>query len=54
MLVLPSQQDALKQQVAAFLNGRKALDKDNAKLIEWGFRLVTYHKTNLQPAERPL
>jgi len=46
------QQNALKQQIVTFLNGRKALDKDNATLIEWGFRLVTYHKTNLQPAER--
>jgi phenylalanine-4-hydroxylase len=46
------QQNPLKQQVVAFLNGRKALDKDNATLIEWGFRLVTYHKTNLQPVER--
>jgi phenylalanine-4-hydroxylase len=44
------QQNALKQQVMTFLNGRKALDKDNATLIEWGFRLVTYHKTNLETA----
>jgi phenylalanine-4-hydroxylase len=44
------QQNALKQQVMTFLNGRKTLDKDNATLIEWGFRLVTYHKTNLEPA----
>jgi phenylalanine-4-hydroxylase len=48
------QQNALKQHVMTFLNGRKTLDKDNATLIEWGFRLVTYHKTNLEPAERPL
>jgi phenylalanine-4-hydroxylase len=48
------QQNALKQQVMTFLNGRKTIDKDNATLIEWGFRLVTYHKTNLEPAERPL
>ncbi|MEY2563668.1 MAG: phenylalanine-4-hydroxylase [Verrucomicrobiota bacterium] len=48
------QQNALKQQIMTFLNGRKTIDKDNATLIEWGFRLVTYHKTNLEPAERPL
>ena len=42
------QQNALKQQVMTFLNGRKTLDKDNATLIEWGFRLVTYHKTGLE------
>jgi phenylalanine-4-hydroxylase len=44
------QQNPLKQQVMTFLNGRKTLDKDNATLIEWGFRLVTYHKTNLETA----
>jgi phenylalanine-4-hydroxylase len=44
------QQNALKQHVMTFLNGRKTLDKDNATLIEWGFRLVTYHKTNLEAA----
>jgi phenylalanine-4-hydroxylase len=44
------QQNALKQQVMTFLNGRKTIDKDNATLIEWGFRLVTYHKTNLETA----
>ena len=48
------QQNTLKQNVMTFLNGRKTMDKDNATLIEWGFRLVTYHKTNLEPAERPL
>jgi phenylalanine-4-hydroxylase len=48
------QQNALKQQIMTFLNGRKAIDKDNATLIEWGFRLVTYHKTSLEPAARPL
>ena len=48
------QQNALKQQITTFLNGRKTIDKDNATLIEWGFRLVTYHKINLEPAERPL
>jgi phenylalanine-4-hydroxylase len=47
------QQNALKQQVMTFLNGRKTIDKDNATLIEWGFRLVTYHKTNLEPAMPP-
>ena len=44
------QQNALKQQIMTFLNGRKTVDKDNATLIEWGFRLVTYHKTNLETA----
>src|SRR5205814_9975124 len=44
------QQNTLKQHVMIFLNSRKAIDKDNATLIEWGFRLVTYHKTNLETA----
>ena len=48
------QQNALKQQIMTFLNGRKALDKDNATLIEWGFRLVTYHKTGLETASQVL
>ena len=48
------QQNSLKQHVMTFLNGRKTLDKDNATLIEWGFRLVTYHKTNLEPGEPAL
>ena len=29
---------------------KKLIDKDKATLIEWGFRLVTYHKTELQTA----
>jgi phenylalanine-4-hydroxylase len=46
------QQNPLKQQVMMFLNGRKTIDKDNATLIEWGFRLVTYHKAKLETAEQ--
>lgn len=46
------QQNALKQQVMTFLNQRKTMDRDNATLIEWGFRLVTYHKTNLETVEQ--
>ena len=38
------EQKALKEKVAKFLHGRKAADKEIATLIEWGFRLVTYHK----------
>jgi phenylalanine-4-hydroxylase len=48
------QQNPLKQQIVTFLNGRKAIDKDNATLIEWGFRLVTYHKTGLETASQVL
>ena len=47
------QQNALKQHVMTFLNHRKTMDRDNATLIEWGFRLVTYHKTNLETADQP-
>lgn len=47
------QQNPLKQQVMTFLNGRKAIDKENATLIEWGFRLVTYHKAGLETVAQP-
>ena len=43
-------QNDLKQKIVAFLNRKKVEDKDVATLIEWGFRLVTYHKTGLQTA----
>ena len=38
------EQNDLKQKIVTFLNGKKLTDKDKATLIEWGFRLVTYHK----------
>ena len=38
------EQKELKEKIAQFLNGRKAADKDISTLIEWGFRLVTYHR----------
>jgi phenylalanine-4-hydroxylase len=44
------EQNELKQRIVAFLNERKKLDPEKATLIEWGFRLVTYHKTELQIA----
>ncbi len=34
--------------MVTFLNEKKLIDK--ATLIEWGFRLVTYHKAGLQTA----
>jgi phenylalanine-4-hydroxylase len=45
-----AEQNDLKQKIATFLNGKKAKDKDTSTLIEWGFRLVTYHKQGLQTA----
>ncbi|MDQ6623034.1 MAG: phenylalanine 4-monooxygenase, partial [Verrucomicrobiota bacterium] len=44
------EQNELKQKIVTFLNERKLIDQDKATLIEWGFRLVTYHKTSLQTA----
>ncbi|MGI9086161.1 MAG: aromatic amino acid hydroxylase [Chthoniobacterales bacterium] len=44
-------QNELKQKIVTFLNQKKLTDQDKATLIEWGFRLVTYHKTGLQTAE---
>ena len=43
-------QNDLKQKIVTFLNRKKTEDKDVSTLIEWGFRLVTYHKTALQTA----
>ena len=45
-----AEQNELKQRIVAFLNQKKAMDKDKATLVEWGFRLVTYHKADLQTA----
>jgi phenylalanine-4-hydroxylase len=44
------EQNDLKQKIVTFLNQKKLTDPDKATLIEWGFRLVTYHKTGLQTA----
>jgi phenylalanine-4-hydroxylase len=44
------EQNDLKQRIVTFLNQKKLVDKDKATLIEWGFRLVTYHKAGLQTA----
>jgi phenylalanine-4-hydroxylase len=38
------EQKPLKEKIARFLNARKVEDKEIATLIEWGFRLVTYHQ----------
>ncbi|HEV2045008.1 MAG TPA: aromatic amino acid hydroxylase [Chthoniobacterales bacterium] len=38
------QQPELKAKIDKFLNQKRASDKDKAVLIEWGFRLVEYHK----------
>jgi len=43
-------QKELKEKVAKFLQARKAADKDIATLVEWGFRLVTYHKQDARAA----
>ncbi|MFL6589829.1 MAG: aromatic amino acid hydroxylase [Chthoniobacterales bacterium] len=44
------EQNDLKQKIMTFLNQKKLTDKEKATLIEWGFRLVTYHKSDLQTA----
>jgi phenylalanine-4-hydroxylase len=44
------EQNHLKQRIMTFLNQKKVTDKDKATLIEWGFRLVTYHKAGLETA----
>jgi phenylalanine-4-hydroxylase len=44
------EQKELKEKVAAFLNTRKAADKEISTLVEWGFRLVTYHRQETRAA----
>jgi phenylalanine-4-hydroxylase len=44
------EQNDVKQRIVGFLNEKKKLDPDKATVIDWGFRLVTYHKTGLQTA----
>jgi len=44
------EQNELKQKIVTFLNQKKLANQDFSTLIEWGFRLVTYHKAGLQTA----
>ncbi len=44
------EQNDLKQKIVGFLNQKKLTNQDVSTLIEWGFRLVTYHKAGLQTA----
>ena len=44
------EQKELKEKIAKFLNARKSADKDISTLIEWGFRLVTYHRQDARAA----
>jgi phenylalanine-4-hydroxylase len=44
------EQNDLKQRIVTFLNQKKLTDKEKSTLIEWGFRLVTYHKAGLETA----
>jgi phenylalanine-4-hydroxylase len=39
-----NQQPELKSRIEKFLNNKKAQTKDLTTLIDWGFRLVEYHK----------
>ena len=43
-------QPALKAKIEKFLNQKSASDKDKSVLIEWGFRLVKYHRQGIQAA----
>jgi phenylalanine-4-hydroxylase len=38
------QQPELKERVSAFLKKIASTNKDNQTLVDWGFRLVKYHK----------
>jgi hypothetical protein len=39
-----NQQRELRAKIEKFLNEKKAKSKDLSTLINWGFRLVEYHK----------
>ena len=47
------QQPELKSRIEQFLKAKGTRDKDKSVLIEWGFRLVTYHKQGLQTVAQP-
>src|SRR5436190_9278294 len=44
------QQPALKAKIEKFLNQKRGSDKDKSVLIEWGFRLVRYHRQGIHAA----
>jgi phenylalanine-4-hydroxylase len=44
------QQPDLRRKIDKFLNEKRASDKDKSVLIEWGFRLVKYHRQGVQTA----
>jgi phenylalanine-4-hydroxylase len=44
------QQPDLRRKIDKFLNEKRASDKDKSVLIEWGFRLVKYHRQGVQAA----
>jgi phenylalanine-4-hydroxylase len=41
------QQPDLKQRIEKFLSAKRVVDKEKSVLIEWGFRLVSYHKKGI-------
>ena len=41
------QQPELKERIETFLNKKRAADKDKSIVIEWGFRLVKYHRQGI-------
>ena len=43
-------QPALKAKIEKFLNQKRVSDKDKSVLIEWGFRLVKYHRQGIHAA----
>lgn len=44
------QQTALKDRIEKFLNQKRATDKEKSVVIEWGFRLVKYHRQGIHTA----
>ena len=44
------EENGLKEKIAQFLHARKTADREIATLVEWGFRLVTYHRQDARAA----
>ena len=44
------QQPELKDKIEKFLNQKRASDKEKSVVIEWGFRLVKYHRQGIHAA----
>src|SRR5437763_6099190 len=54
LLDAAGEKNDLKQRIMIFQDQKKLTDKEKATVIEWGFRLVTYHRAGLETAGQSL